>query len=307
MKKIEVMGLQTIPEIKAGDELVRVIIDCARNEAVEICEKDVVVLTSKIVSKAMDLTVKLDDVKATPRAEKIGKKTGKDPRLIQLVWDAGQEIIVMLPLEGMIKEAIINASEDADEGERLRGRERLLCISADRAGRIYTSDGGVDGSNHEAGTLSFVPPEPDEVAEAIREEIKEITGSDVAVIIADTEMIPYGTMDFAIGCSGIAPRAKEFGRRDSFGRPKFGGMDLVANEMTSACALVFGQNNAKIPVAIVRGYEYEFDETASICRDVLPNADSGEVRSIVRQTLRATSYTRGFMQGILMRIASWFI
>lgn len=55
MKKIELIGLQTIPEIKAGDNLAKIICDCARNENVGINEKDIIVLTSKIVSKALGL------------------------------------------------------------------------------------------------------------------------------------------------------------------------------------------------------------------------------------------------------------
>ena len=35
---------------------------------------------------------------------------------------------------------------------------------------------------------------PDEAAEAVREEIKAQTGVEVAVIIADTEIMPFGTM-----------------------------------------------------------------------------------------------------------------
>ena len=68
MKKIEVLGLQTIPEIEAGDDLSNIIVDCARKEEVGIEEKDIIVLTSKIISKAMDLTIKLADIKPGRRA-----------------------------------------------------------------------------------------------------------------------------------------------------------------------------------------------------------------------------------------------
>ena len=57
-------------------------------------------------------------------------------------------------------------------------------------------DAGIDGSNHPEGVVSFMPPVPDEAAEAVREEIKQKTGKEVAVILADTELMPFGTMDF---------------------------------------------------------------------------------------------------------------
>ena len=40
MKKIEIIGLQTIPEIKAGNNLAQIICDCAKNENAGINEKD---------------------------------------------------------------------------------------------------------------------------------------------------------------------------------------------------------------------------------------------------------------------------
>ena len=92
-----------------------------------------------------------------------------------------------------------------------------------------------------------MPEDPDRAAKEIREELKKLTGLELAVILGDTEMIPFGTIDLAVGSSGIAPVSREFGQKDLFGKPKFGGMDLTAHELCSASALVFGQVGAGIP------------------------------------------------------------
>ena len=68
MKKIEVLGLQTIPEIKQGDNLPEIIVKCVDDEIGGLEEEDIIVLTSKIVSKAAGRTRKLGEVKPGKRA-----------------------------------------------------------------------------------------------------------------------------------------------------------------------------------------------------------------------------------------------
>ena len=48
MKKIEVLGLQTVPEIKPNDNLPEIIVNSAETEVGGIQERDIIVLTSKI-------------------------------------------------------------------------------------------------------------------------------------------------------------------------------------------------------------------------------------------------------------------
>ena len=91
MKKIELIGLQTVPEIQAGDNLAQIICDCAKKENIGINEKDILVLTSKIISKALGLTRKKSDVKVGEKALKLSKKTGKDPLWVQMILDAALE------------------------------------------------------------------------------------------------------------------------------------------------------------------------------------------------------------------------
>lgn len=307
MKKIQVFGLQTVPEIQPGDNIAEIVIRSADSEDIPLQEKDIVVLTSKIISKSMDLTMKLDDVKPGPRAMRVFKKTGKDPRWLQLIWDNGHEILAMLPLKGMVKDIIFETGKNDEHTDHLVEHEQAICITRSPEGRIHTCDAGIDASNHPDGIVSFVPPDPDEVAEAIREEIKQRTGKNVAVILADTEVIPPGTMDIAVGCSGINPRSTEFGKKDSFGRPKFGGVDLVAYELAAACALVFGQVDAAIPAAIVRGYQYQFDENANIANTLIPDASDEDYKQMIKNIINATAETRPLKERMFLKLAAKFI
>ncbi len=308
MKKIEVLGLQSVPEIKPGDNLPEIIVRCAENEIGGLKEKDIVILTSKIVSKADGLLLRMSDVKPGPKALWISKKTGKDAQWLQMIFDEGDEILAILPLKGIVERQIMAASGGDDEcTKELVEHEQALCITMGKDGRVHTCDAGIDGSNHGPGILSRLPKDPDESAKKVREQIQKLIGKKLAVILADTEVIPFGTIDLAVGSSGISPRAKMFGKKDLFGKPKFGGIDLVAYELTAASALVFGQINAGIPVAIIRGYEYEINETENIANTLLPQGDGGGIREIIKSTMRATSYACGWNKRLLLRIASWFI
>jgi coenzyme F420-0:L-glutamate ligase/coenzyme F420-1:gamma-L-glutamate ligase len=248
----------------------------------------------------------MDDVVPSERALYISRKTGKDAKWLQMIFDEGDEILAIMPLRGVIEKQIFGASLDAKCTEELVEHEQAICITMGKDGRLHTCDAGIDGSNHEKGIVSLLPKDPDATAKQIREQLQKISGKTLAVILADTEMIPFGTMDFAVGSSGIEPVSKQFGIKDLYGKPKFGGIDLTAHELCSASALVFGQTGAGIPVGIIRGYEYEINDTANIANTILPAFRSGSFDA-VKQTLIATSYAKPLLKRLLLKIASWFI
>jgi coenzyme F420-0:L-glutamate ligase/coenzyme F420-1:gamma-L-glutamate ligase len=306
MKKIEVLGLQTIPEIKQGDNLPEIIVKCVDNEIGGLQEKDIIVLTSKIVSKAAGRTRKLNEVKPGKKALAISALTGKDAGWLQMIFDEGHQILAILPIKGIVERHIIKASEDAETGRDLCEHEQALCITRGKNGLIHTCDAGIDGSNNPAGIVSLLPEEPDDEARKIREQIQKLSGKEVAVILADTEIMLGGTMDFAVGSSGIEPVSKMFGTKDLFGKPKFGGIDLIAYELTAASTLVFGQTAGSIPVAVIRGCGYEINETENISNTLAPQTNAAVTKAI-KATLRATSYVYGLKQRLLLQIASWFV
>ena len=307
MKKMEVFGLQTIPQIKQEDNLAEIIIKCSDDEIGGLKDKDIIVLTSKIVSKALGRMRKLSEVVPGKKALAISRQTGKDAKRLQLIFGQGHQILAIMPLKGVFKQHIMNASEDKDTGETLCQYHQAVCITKGPDGRIYSFDSGIDGSNHPEDVVSLLPEDPDAEARKIREQIQKLTGKQVAVILADTEMIPFGTMDFAVGSSGIEPRQKMCGKVDSFGTPKLGGMDLTAHELSAASALLFGQVDEGIPVVVIRGFEYEISETENISNTILSQAKNTDVAKAIKATMQATAYAQGFKRRLLLKIASWFI
>jgi coenzyme F420-0:L-glutamate ligase/coenzyme F420-1:gamma-L-glutamate ligase len=190
---------------------------------------------------------------------------------------------------------------------KLVKEEQAICLTVGKDGRLHTCDGGIDDDNNERGIVSLLPEDPDQAAYDIRRELQKITGKKLAVILADTEIMLFGTMDFAVGSSGIDPVSRQFGQKDIFGKPKFSGIDLTAYELCSASALVFGQTDASIPITIIRGCEYEIDETANVANTMLPRFTGDGVTQAIKATLIATSYTKPFLKRLLLQLASWFV
>ncbi len=306
MKKIEVLGLQTIPKIRQGDNLAVIIHNCAEQEIAGLQKNDIVVITSKIVSKAQGRIRRMSDVIPGQKANFISQKTGKDAQWLQMIFDEDNEILAIIPLKGAVAQQILDASENTAVAKELVEHEQALCVTLGKDGRLHTCDAGIDGSNHEKGIVGLLPDDPDQAAKDIREQLQKLTGKKLAVILADTEIIPFGTMDFAVGSSGIDPVTKQFGQKDIYGKPKFGGIDLIAHELCSASALVFGQTGAGIPVAIIRGYEFQINETANVGNTLAANM--GPIASTAfKKSLIATSWTKPFLKRILLRIAAIFM
>jgi coenzyme F420-0:L-glutamate ligase/coenzyme F420-1:gamma-L-glutamate ligase len=87
----------------------------------------------------------------------------------------------------------------------------------------------------------------------------------VAVVITDTFGRPWreGQTDVAIGVAGINPLRSYIGETDPHGH-EFRVQEIcIADELAAACELVKG-NTSRIPVAVVRGLEFEPDESATM-------------------------------------------
>ncbi len=289
--KIELYGLR-LPEVKPGDDLARLLVDAASEEACGIKDGDVIVITSKVVSKAYGFLIRLDDVKPSRRALRIAEKIGGDPRFIQAVLDNSDEVLFVLPFAKLVEKGVIRIERMSRNlaGARVAMKKAPYKLIVKRGGQIY-SNAGLDSSNHPEGVISIPPKNLDEYAREIRRRIKELTGSKVAVVITDTEMwFSLGSLDFARGSSGIEVIRKGFGDPDLYGKPKFGGVDCVAHEIACASALLMGQTNEGIPAVIVRGYKYVESEEG-----VMDYRLSGDViRYAVKEIIRSSIRILGF-------------
>ena len=149
------------------------------------------------------------------------------------------------------------------EAKRVVRVRKPLVIAETRHGFICAS-AGVDSSNApEPGMLVLLPLDPDASAERLRQRLRELTGRNVAVLVTDSFGRPWrqGTIDVALGASGLEVMRDLRGRRDRVGYELHATMIAVADEIAGAAELVMGKVDG-IPAAVVRGLEVAGDGRA---------------------------------------------
>ena len=209
MSGFEVRGIGGIPEVAAGDDLGALLLAGIEHSGIDggLRDGDVLLVTSKIVSKAEGRVIQADDREAAIDAETV--------RVVAR-----------------------------------RGRTRIV---ENRQGLIMAA-AGVDASNTPAGTVLLLPEDPDASARALRERLRELTGTRVGVLVTDTFGRPWrnGLTDVAIGAAGIEVLEDHRGRTDSHGNELALTVTATADELAAAADLAKGKTSGR-PVAVVRG------------------------------------------------------
>ncbi len=245
MKTLQIIPIEKFPLISEGHNLGVLIVKAAEEQGSPLMDRDIVVVTHKIVSKAEGAIVNLDSISPSEQAKQIADKTKKDPAFVQLVLSESEDIVRIGPNS---------------------------IIAENRNGAV-SANAGIDKSNV-AGERNVVtlPKNPDKSAQQIRDAIKQLTGLEVGVIISDTTGRPLrmGEVNVAIGVAGIKPMRDRRGEKDLFGYVLRIKQTAIADEIASAAELVIGQANEGIPVAIMRGYPYLTADKASAREIIRP-------------------------------------
>jgi len=163
---MEIVGVAGLPEIRPGDDLAALI-----TAAGDIVDGDVVVVTSKIVSKAEGRIVELDDVTPSGFATDWATKWDKDPRVVELVLQESKRIV------RMVGPVLITETHHG-----------FVCANS-----------GIDQSSSGAhGRVVLLPEDCDASAGRLRERFGAL-GADVGIIVSDTAIAG------AITCTGCPP------------------------------------------------------------------------------------------------------
>ena len=227
MRGIEVLGVEDFPEVRSGDDLVRMISDAVSGE---LHAGDVLVVTHKIVSKAESRLVDLRTVEPSALAKDYATRFGKDPRHIEVVLRESRRIVRM---------------------------DRGIVISETHHGFVC-ANAGVDASNVPGDDcVCLLPVDSDASAARLRDALADDPGVEVAVVISDSfgRAWRHGITDVAVGVAGMDPVADYRGLNDPHGFPMEASVLAVADELAAAAELVMGKTDG-IPLAVVRGYSY---------------------------------------------------
>jgi coenzyme F420-0:L-glutamate ligase/coenzyme F420-1:gamma-L-glutamate ligase len=241
--------LAGVPEVRPGDDLVDIVLTSARATGCSFQDRDVLVIAQKIVSKAEDRMVFLDEVTPSPRARDLATKVDKDPRLVELIL--GESIGVLrhrpgvLVVEHRSGVVLANAGIDASNVPSEDGRERVLLL----------------------------PEDADRSCADLRRDLTARASVDVAVIVNDSVGRAWrlGTVGIALGASGLSALVDLRGQTDRDGRPLQVSEVAVADELAAAASLMMGQGNQGTPIVLARGVA--FGTALGNAHDLLRPAD----------------------------------
>jgi coenzyme F420-0:L-glutamate ligase / coenzyme F420-1:gamma-L-glutamate ligase len=208
-RRIEVIGLSGVPEVRRGDDLATLAIEACSRDGLEVATGDIFVFTQKIVSKSEGRTVDLDTVDPSALARTFAERFGRDARLVEVVLRESRRVVKM---------------------------DRGILITETHHGFVCANS-GVDASNVDGvSAVSLLPVDPDRSAAELRRELERRSGKDLSVLITDTFGRPWreGLTNVAIGISGIDPLDDQRGLRDPLGRTLVASVIAVADEIASA-------------------------------------------------------------------------
>jgi coenzyme F420-0:L-glutamate ligase/coenzyme F420-1:gamma-L-glutamate ligase len=235
---VSLVGVPGVPMIQPGDDLPALVVDAFSRAGLEPQTGDVVVVTSKVVSKAEGRIVDLRTVVPSARALELARVTEKDPQLVELVLRESTDVVRAVP-------------------NTLLVRHRLGFMSA---------NGAIDRSNADGEhTALLMPIDPDASASNIKAALDAEFGADVGVLVTDTHGRPFrrGNIGVAVGVAGFEAVVDMVGTRDLFGRELKATVIALADEIAAAAALVSGETSEGLPVVLVRGVTTRPGDTGS--------------------------------------------
>ena len=240
-----VRAIAGMPTIDVGDDLFELVVSSLSRSDIELADGDVLVLASKIVSRAEGCFVDLGAIEPGEKADKLAIELEKDPRLVELI----------------LRESVGISRKTSGA---LIVRHRLGFISA---------NAGIDASNATPGSVpaGTGPWDPDARAAALRAKLCEHSSAEVAVLITDSWGRPFrrGTVGFALGMAGLPAIWDRRGAIDRHGRVLEATESAVADSIAAAADLVAGQANEGRPLTLVRGLQFKasHDSAAVLLRD----------------------------------------
>ncbi|BEL09768.1 hypothetical protein Q0Z83_079590 [Actinoplanes sichuanensis] len=208
---LQVLPVRGIGDVVAGDDLARLIVTAAP----WITDGDVLVVTSKIVSKA-------------------------EGRLVEVPADG--------PERDEARQRVLDG-----ETARVVARRGPTSIVQTHHGFVMAA-AGIDASNVDKTHLVLLPEDPDASARRLRADLLA-RGLDVVIVISDTMGRAWrnGLTDVALGAAGIEALLDHRGQVDPYGNELSLTQMAVVDELAAAAELVKGKCD-RVPVAVVRGH-----------------------------------------------------
>lgn len=230
---MQLIALKGLPLVKKGDEVGKLIVGAAQKQGLRLEDGDVIVVAQTIISKAEGNVVDLRKVKPGKKAEQIAARLDKDSREVEVILQQSSEIV-------RLGHVIIS-----------RTKHGFVCANA-----------GVDHTNVDPEHVTILPDDPDASAAGIRDFIKRKLGTEVSVIISDTQGRAFrmGCVGVAVGVAGMSPLLDLRGKRDLHDKELRVTVTSPADALAAAAVSVMGEASEGTPVVVVKGAIYERED-----------------------------------------------
>ena len=231
MRSVTFTAIEGIPLVNQGDNLGGLICSAMAASGLKAARGDILVVCQKVISKSEGRTCELRNIEPSALAIAFAVRWDKDPRAVELVLRQTSRIVRM------------------DHGVLIvETGPGWVCANA-----------GIDESNSMAdGRAILLPEDADRSAAHLREEIRKITGVEIAVLVTDTFGRPWrdGLTEVCLGIAGMNPMLDLRGTSDLNGRELHHTVIALADEIAAGAGLLMPKAGA-IPAVLVRGHSYE--------------------------------------------------
>ncbi|MEM7151416.1 MAG: coenzyme F420-0:L-glutamate ligase [Myxococcota bacterium] len=233
--RLEVTAVPGFPEVQSGDDVGQLAIIALRRAGLELQDEDVLVFSSKVLSRAEGRFVDLSTVSPSPRANSLAAEVDKDPRLVELIL--GESTMVSRAKKGVL---IV--------------RHRLGFVMANAGIDLSNAAPGGNATPSVGPWAVLLPVDPDRSAQALR----EVFSPRIGVVVSDSFGRPFrlGTVGVAIGCAGLPPLWDQRNQRDMQGRPLEHTTTALADQVAATADLVAGQAAEGRALVVVRGLHF---------------------------------------------------
>ncbi|MGC8849515.1 MAG: coenzyme F420-0:L-glutamate ligase [Candidatus Bathyarchaeia archaeon] len=229
MDGFQVYPVEGLPLIKCGDDLAGLTVGALERLGSPLCEGDIIVYSSKLVSKAEGRVVDVRGVEASGRARVLAAGLGRPAGFVQLVLD--ESVKVLGVWDGLLI---------------VLDKRGMVCVNA-----------GVDKSNVE-GEYSYclLPEDPYGSAMRLLRRLREVSGiTRLGVVLADSATRPFrrGMIHYALAYAGIQGLRDYRGFEDIYGRTLRFKVSSVADMLACTAGLAMGEAAEKVGAALIRG------------------------------------------------------
>jgi len=214
---LTITPIKGIPFIQPGDDMAGIILGALARMNLSLLEGDILVVTSKIVSKAEGRWVNLVEVQPSPAATQLAEQAGKDPRLVELILGESSQVLRCKPGTIIVEH-----------------RLGFVCANA---GIDHSNVRGA--ANPEEDWVLLLPENPDASARRLRQCLEARSATRIGIMIVDSHGRAWrlGTVGIAIGLAGMPGLVDLRGKPDLFGYSLQITQVGAADELAAAASL----------------------------------------------------------------------